>query len=88
MVFGGRPLTQTVIAATRTVPDKELLSLHTVFARGGNFDEPLKIDVEVMASGRSMASLMPRTTCRGASVVGTEKLDGDVLVLARVGAAR
>ncbi len=57
VVFGGQLLAQTVIAATRTVPDKELLSLHTVFARGGNFDEPLQIDVEVMASGRSMASL-------------------------------
>lgn len=61
VVFGGQLLAQSVIAATRTVPDKELLSLHTVFARGGNFDEPLQIDVEVMASGRSMASLTVTT---------------------------
>jgi acyl-CoA thioesterase-2 len=61
VVFGGQLLAQSVIAATRTVPDKELLSLHTVFARGGNFDEPLQVDVEVMASGRSMASLTVTT---------------------------
>ena len=61
VVFGGQLLAQSVIAATRTVPDKELLSLHTVFARGGNFDEPLTIDVEVMASGRSMASVTVTT---------------------------
>ncbi len=62
VVFGGQLLAQTVIAATRTVSDKELLSLHTVFARGGNFEEPLLIDVEVMASGRSMASLTVTTS--------------------------
>ena len=62
VVFGGQLLAQTVEAATRTIPDKELLSLHTVFARGGNFEEPLHIDVEVMASGRSMASLTITTT--------------------------
>lgn len=62
VVFGGQLLAQTVIAATRTVPDKELLSLHTVFTRGANFDEPLQIDVEVMASGRTMASLTVTTS--------------------------
>jgi acyl-CoA thioesterase-2 len=62
VVFGGQLLAQTVVAATRTMPDKELLSLHTVFARGGTFDEPLTIDVDVMASGRSMASLTVTTT--------------------------
>lgn len=62
VVFGGQLLAQSVVAATRVVPDKELLSLHTVFARGGNFEEPLLIDVEVMASGRSMASLVVTTS--------------------------
>ena len=61
VVFGGQLLAQSVIAATRTVPDKELLSLHTVFARGATFDEPLQLDVEVMSSGRSMATLTVTT---------------------------
>ena len=49
-------MAQAVIAATETFPDKELLSLHTVFSRAGRFDEPLDISVEVLESGRSMAS--------------------------------
>lgn len=56
VVFGGQLMAQAVIAATATVRDKELLSLHTVFARAGRFDEPLSIAVEVLSSGRSMAS--------------------------------
>jgi len=62
VVFGGQLLAQSVIAATRTVPAKELLSLQTVFARSGNFEEPLTIDVDVMASGRSMASVTVTTS--------------------------
>lgn len=62
VVFGGQLLAQSVIAATRVVPDKELLSLHTVFARGGAFDEPLRIEVEVVAQGRSMASATVTTS--------------------------
>lgn len=57
VVFGGQLLAQSVIAACATVRDKELLSMHTVFARGGRFDEPLDVDVEVLHSGRSMASV-------------------------------
>jgi acyl-CoA thioesterase II len=34
VVFGGQILAQAVSAACRTVPDKELKNLHTVFARG------------------------------------------------------
>lgn len=62
VVFGGQLLAQSVIAATRVVPDKELLSLHTVFARSGAFDEPLHVEVEVMAQGRSMASAVVTTS--------------------------
>ena len=56
VVFGGQLMAQAVIAATQTFPDKELLSLHTVFSRAGRFDESLDISVEVLQSGRSMAS--------------------------------
>ena len=62
VVFGGQLLAQSVIAATRAVPDKELLSLHTVFARGGSFDEPLAITVETLQSGRAFASVSVTTT--------------------------
>jgi acyl-CoA thioesterase-2 len=62
VVFGGQLLAQSIVAATRTVPDKELLSLHTVFARGGNFEEPLTITVETMQSGRAFASVSVTTS--------------------------
>jgi acyl-CoA thioesterase-2 len=62
VVFGGQLLAQSIVAATRTVPDKELLPLHTVFARGGNFEEPLTITVETMQSGRAFASVSVTTS--------------------------
>lgn len=62
VVFGGQLLAQSVIAAARVVPDKELLSMHTVFARGGDFDQPLDIEVEVLQSGRSMSNVTVTTS--------------------------
>jgi acyl-CoA thioesterase II len=62
VVFGGQLLAQSIVAASRAVPDKELLSLHTVFARGGAFDEPLTITVETLQSGRAFASVSVTTS--------------------------
>jgi acyl-CoA thioesterase II len=57
VVFGGQILAQAVSAACRTVPDKELKNLHTVFARGGAPDQPLEFDIKVLQRGRAFASL-------------------------------
>jgi acyl-CoA thioesterase II len=57
VVFGGQILAQTVVAATRSAPDKELKSLHTVFVRGAAPDQPLELDVDVLQEGRAFASL-------------------------------
>src|ERR1700692_2970013 len=57
VVFGGQILAQAVSAACRTVPDKELKNLNTVFARGGAPDQPLEFDVQVIQQGRAFASL-------------------------------
>jgi acyl-CoA thioesterase len=62
VVFGGQLLAQSLLAAARTVPDKEVLSLHCVFARGGNFAEPLQITAEVLQSGRAFASVSVTTS--------------------------
>jgi acyl-CoA thioesterase II len=62
VVYGGQLLAQAVVAASKAVPDKELLSLHTVFARGANFDEPLTITVETLQSGRAFASVSVTTS--------------------------
>jgi len=57
VVFGGQILGQTVIAASRTQPAKEVKSLHTIFARGARGDQPLEIDVEEMHGGRAFGSV-------------------------------
>jgi acyl-CoA thioesterase len=57
VVFGGQILAQAVSAACRTVPDKELKNLHTVFARGGAPDQPLEFVVQLLQQGRAFASL-------------------------------
>ena len=62
VVYGGQLLAQSVITASRAVPDKEVLSLHTVFARGGGFAEPLTVTVEILQSGRAFASASVTTS--------------------------
>ena len=56
VIFGGQLLAQSIVAAMRDQPGKELKTIHTVFARGGGVDAPVDIDVEVMHSGRAFAS--------------------------------
>lgn len=62
VVFGGQLLAQAVVAAARTVPDKEVLSIHNVFARGASVDEPLTVAVETIQSGRAFASVTVTTS--------------------------
>jgi len=57
VVFGGQILAQTVVAAGRTHPSKEIKSVHTIFARSATCERPLNFDVETMHSGRSFASM-------------------------------
>jgi acyl-CoA thioesterase-2 len=57
VVFGGQLLAQSIVAAARTVSDKQVLSLHTVFARGASLAEPLDVEVELMQAGRAVASV-------------------------------
>jgi acyl-CoA thioesterase II len=57
VVFGGQILAQTVVAATRSAPEKELKSLHTTFVRGATPDHPLELDVDVLQNGRTFAML-------------------------------
>jgi acyl-CoA thioesterase-2 len=56
VVFGGQLLAQTLVAGASTMPDKEIKSLHTIFARGAAIGVPLDIDVEVLHQGRAFGS--------------------------------
>jgi acyl-CoA thioesterase len=58
VVFGGQILAQTVVAVGRAASDKELKSLHTVFARGASPSHPLEIDVEPVQQGRTFSSFL------------------------------
>jgi acyl-CoA thioesterase len=62
VVFGGQLLAQSLLAAARSVPGKEVLSLHNVFARGASPAEPLDVAVDVLQSGRAFASTSVTTS--------------------------
>lgn len=55
-IFGGQVLAQALIAASRTVEDKQAHSLHAYFLRPGQVEAPLSYGVEVLNEGRSFAT--------------------------------
>lgn len=55
--LGSQTLAQTVVAAERTVPQMTVQSLHAVFPRGGYADRPVDVEVEVVQSGRALATV-------------------------------
>lgn len=55
--LGSQTLAQAVIAAERTVPEMAVQSLHGVFPRGGYADREVDVDVEVVQSGRALATV-------------------------------
>ncbi|MCF2526914.1 acyl-CoA thioesterase [Yinghuangia soli] len=55
--LGSQVLAQTVAVAERTVPDMAVQSVQGVFPRGGIAAEPVGIDVEVVQSGRALATV-------------------------------
>ena len=54
-VFGGQVLAQALVAAQRSVEDREPHSLHAYFILGGDPDEPIELVVERVRDGRSFA---------------------------------
>ena len=55
-VFGGQVLAQAVLAASRTVKDRLVHSLHAYFLLPGNPDAPIVYNVEHNRDGRSFSS--------------------------------
>jgi acyl-CoA thioesterase II len=55
-VFGGQLIAQAIVAGASIDPDKEVRSLHTVFARPAHVHLPLEISIDVLQAGRSFAS--------------------------------
>jgi acyl-CoA thioesterase len=57
VVFGGLLLGQSIVAAVRSQPGKEVKTVHTIFARAGRVDQPLDVAVDTMHAGRSFGSV-------------------------------
>ncbi|MEU5407316.1 acyl-CoA thioesterase [Nocardia asteroides] len=55
--LGSQTLAQAVVAAERTVPHMAVQSLHGVFPRGGYADRTVEVHVEVVQSGRALATV-------------------------------
>lgn len=53
-VYGGQAVAQALWAAMQTVPETHHVhSLHCYFIRGGDFDEPIRFEVDRVRNGRS-----------------------------------
>jgi acyl-CoA thioesterase len=57
VVFGGQLMGQMIVAAATTLPDKNVKSIHAIFARAGTVTQPVDLDVDVMHAGRALASV-------------------------------
>jgi acyl-CoA thioesterase II len=55
-VFGGQVLGQALVAASRTVEDRQVHSLHAYFLRRGDFNAPIVYQVERSRDGHSFTS--------------------------------
>ncbi len=55
-VFGGQVLAQSLVAATRTVEDRFVHSLHGYFLRPGDINLPITFSVDRLRDGRSFST--------------------------------
>ncbi len=56
VVYGGQLLAQMILASDRVGTDKDVASIHTIFARSARVSSPVEIDVDVIHDGRTMGS--------------------------------
>ncbi len=56
VVYGGQLLAQMILASDQVGKDKDVASIHTIFARSARVSDPLEIDVDVIHDGRTMGS--------------------------------
>ncbi len=76
VVEGSQLLAQTLVAAGRHAPDRRAISASMVFARVATTREPVEIDLDETANGRTFTALAPRISQAGRTcAVGTILLD-------------
>lgn len=79
VIEGGQLLGQAIVAASKTVPDQQVVSASMVFTRAARFDAPLAVNVDVLRRGRIYSTVEAR-------VVQDDKLCSVGLVLLDAGA--
>jgi len=57
VVFGGQIMGQMIVAAAMHEPEKQVKSLHTVFARAGTVKQPVEYALDQFHSGRAFGSI-------------------------------
>jgi len=57
VVEGSQMLAQSIVAASKAVPDKRVVSAYAQFARVAAFDLPLRFQTQVLQNGRTFASV-------------------------------
>jgi len=81
VVFGGQLLGQMIVAGALGHEGKTVKTIHTVFARGASYDEPLDVTVDPMHAGRAFASSTvtisqgDRLCCRAIVLLSSDEED-------------
>jgi len=57
VVDGSQILAQSIVAACKSVPAKNVKSAHMIFSRAANVHAPLELEADVLHAGRSFASV-------------------------------
>jgi acyl-CoA thioesterase len=58
IIAGGQLLSQAIVATSAAQPDKNVKSVHAVFARAGRVSVPLEIVLDTVQSGRSLSTVV------------------------------
>jgi len=87
VVDGSQILAQSIVAACKSVPGKNVKSAHMIFSRTASVNAPLELEVDVLHAGRSFASVTVTARQQGKPCArGLLLLDADTPDLIRHGA--
>ncbi|MEO0061050.1 MAG: hypothetical protein RL343_668 [Actinomycetota bacterium] len=67
-VFGGQVLAQSLVAATRTISEREVHSMHGYFLRPGDIDLPVTFAVDRLRDGRSFSTRRVQAFQKGEAI--------------------
>ena len=68
-VFGGQVLSQSLVAATRTIEaGRPVHSLHSYFLRPGDVAKPIEFEVDILRDGRSFSARRVQASQEGKAI--------------------